>query len=87
VRTSLYRATSYVHEHFTTIKDEDVCMRSHGSRAGQQFSVLGRMVLYSLSLGQKAKCQGIQLDRPIKSLGVTCSEPRIYRSAMPRDTV
>jgi hypothetical protein len=52
-------------------------MRCHGSKAAQQFSVLGRTVLPGLPLGQEAKRQGIQLDRPIESLGVTCSEPRI----------
>jgi hypothetical protein len=34
------------------------------------------LVLPSLPLGQEAKRQGIQLDRPTESLGVTCSEPR-----------
>jgi hypothetical protein len=51
-------------------------MRCYGSKAVQQFSVLGRTVLPGLPLGQEAKRQGIQLDRPIESLSATCSEPR-----------
>jgi hypothetical protein len=49
--------------------------------------MLGRTVLPGAPLGREAKRQGIQLDCPPVSLGVTCSEPRqkVQRQAIQLD--